>query len=176
MAPLPLNTGIRVFLLGGLIATAGSALDREAFVQRYCLGCHSASAHAGGFVLKGVSGDNPAERPGIWEKVIRRLGAGEMPPAAAPQPGNAEADAFSDELIDELDKAAQIEPYAGRPVIRRLNRTEYSNAIRDLLDLELPLADQLPPDGQAAGFDNIGDALSDVAATARDLPEGRSPP
>ena len=77
-----------------------------------------------------------------------------------PRPGKATLKAFTVGLIADLDAVAQKSPFAGRPVIRRLNRTEYTNAIRDLLAIELPLADQLPPDGQAAGFDNIGDALS----------------
>ncbi|MGH9667129.1 MAG: DUF1592 domain-containing protein, partial [Bryobacteraceae bacterium] len=63
-------------------------------------------------------------------------------------------------LIGDLDAAARKSPYAGRPVIRRLNRLEYANSIRDLLAIEVPVADELPPDGIAAGFDNIGDALS----------------
>ena len=160
MVSLHLQTGTRLFLLASLAVSAGWAIDRDVFLQRYCLGCHNTSAHVGGFVIEGVPTGAPSQRPDIWEKVVRRLGAGEMPPAAAPQPGKADADAFSDGLIDQLDEAARIEFYAGRPVIRRLNRTEYSNAIRDLLDIELPLSEQLPPDGQAAGFDNIGDALS----------------
>src|SRR5690606_1904300 len=67
---------------------------------------------------------------------------------------------FSASLIAELDAAARDNPYAGAPVLRRLNRTEYGNAVRDLLAVEFPFATELPPDGVAAGFDNIGDALS----------------
>jgi hypothetical protein len=83
-----------------------------------------------------------------------------MPPAGMPRPDHAAIDALIDELTAGLDAAARSNPYAGRPVIRRLNRKEYANVIRDLLALDLPLEDQLPQDGQAAGFDNIGDALS----------------
>lgn len=129
-------------------------------VQQYCVSCHSSAAAAGGLALEEVPLDNPAAHPQVWEAVVRRMRAGEMPPAGAPRPARHEVETFTDELVSELDAAAQRDPFVGRPVIRRLNRTEYQNAIRDLLDLQLPLAEQLPPDGQAGGFDNIGDALS----------------
>jgi hypothetical protein len=83
-----------------------------------------------------------------------------MPPAGLPHPDAASLSAFTAGLIRDLDAAARSAPYAGRPVIRRLNRLEYANAVRDLLAIELPVATELPPDGIAAGFDNIGDALS----------------
>jgi Protein of unknown function (DUF1587) len=83
-----------------------------------------------------------------------------MPPAGMPRPDTASLKAFTADLIKDLDAAARTRPYAGRPVIRRLNRLEYGNAIRDLLTIELPVAGELPPDGVAPGFDNIGDALS----------------
>ena len=137
-----------------------AAASRTAFVQQYCLGCHGNAAAAGGLALEGVPADEPAKYPEVWEKVARRVKAGEMPPAGVPRPERSAARAFAAGLTDALDAAAREHPYAGRPVIQRLNRKEYANAIRDLLAIELPLADQLPPDGQAAGFDNIGDALS----------------
>ena len=136
------------------------AADREALLKQYCLGCHANSIRSGGLTLEEVAAENPSAHPHIWEKVARKLADGEMPPAGAPRPGAAEMKSFSAALIAELDAAARREPYAGRGVIRRLNRMEYSNAIRDLLAINLPVAGQLPPDGQAAGFDNIGDALS----------------
>ncbi len=138
----------------------GAAASRDALLKRYCLGCHNHSSRSGGLSLEGVSARHPEAHPELWEKVARKLTAGEMPPAGMPRPGKATLKAFTVGLIADLDAVAQKSPFAGRPVIRRLNRTEYTNAIRDLLAIELPLADQLPPDGQAAGFDNIGDALS----------------
>ncbi len=134
--------------------------EREAFLNQNCLGCHSSSIRSGGLALEEIPTDNPSAHPHIWEKVARKLADGEMPPAGAPRPAEAELRSFSAALIADLDAAATLKPYAGREVIRRLNRMEYSNAIRDLLAINLPLAAQLPPDGQAAGFDNIGDALS----------------
>ncbi len=133
---------------------------REAFTSSYCMACHSQRAKSGGFVLEGVSHADPAARPDVWEKVAKKIRAGEMPPAGMPRPDPAAANAFVAGLTGEMDSAAKRAPYAGRPLIRRLNRTEYANAIRDLLDLDLPLDDELPQDQTAAGFDNIADALS----------------
>jgi hypothetical protein len=107
-----------------------------------------------------MSAADPSARPDVWEKVVRKLRAGEMPPAGMPSPDEAASQAFTAALTDEMDAAARRSPFAGRPVVRRLNRNEYSNAIRDLLAIELPVAAELPQDGVAAGFDNISDALS----------------
>ncbi|MDQ6699518.1 MAG: DUF1587 domain-containing protein, partial [Acidobacteriota bacterium] len=115
---------------------------------------------AGGLVLENSDAGYPAARAFVWEKVIRRMRAGEMPPAGVPRPDTASIKSFTDSLAGDLDAAAKRSPYAGRPVVRRLNRLEYANTIRDLLAIELPVAEELPRDGVAAGFDNIGDALS----------------
>ena len=111
-------------------------------------------------MLDNSGSEHPDSHPDVWEKVIRKLNAGEMPPAGMPRPDAVSLKAFSEALIHDLDAAAHKAPFAGRPVIRRLNRLEYAHAIRDLLAVDLPVADELPPDGVAAGFDNIGDALS----------------
>ncbi|MBI2687377.1 MAG: DUF1592 domain-containing protein [Acidobacteria bacterium] len=124
------------------------------------MACHSQRVKSGGFVLEGVPADQPSARPDVWEKVAKKIRSQEMPPAGMPRPDEASAKAFVNSLTVELDQAARRTPFAGRPVIRRLNRTEYTNAIRDLLDLELPLDGELPQDQVAAGFDNIADALS----------------
>jgi len=145
---------------GQEVKTEPAVASRDALLKQYCLSCHNHDERAGGLVLEGISTRNLSAHPEVWEKVARRLATEEMPPAGMPRPDEATVKAFTAGLITELDVAARRKPYAGRPVIRRLNRTEYSNAIRDLLAIELPLTDQLPPDGQTAGFDNIGDALS----------------
>ena len=137
-----------------------TAPQRKAFLEQYCLGCHSSSVQSGGLALDEVPTGNASSHPAVWEKVARKLSDGEMPPPGAPRPSRAELRSFSAALVADLDDAAKRRPYAGREVIRRLNRIEYGNAIRDLLAINLPVANELPPDGQAAGFDNIGDALS----------------
>ena len=151
---------IAVFLLALPPVLAGAEQSRDAFLTQYCLACHSGGSPAGGLALAEVDSANPAGRPAVWERVIRKLAAKEMPPAGAPHPGEAAIETFRQGFIKELDAAASHEPYAGRTAIRRLNRTEYANAIRDILALEVSVADRLPPDGQAVGFDNIADALS----------------
>ena len=117
----------------------GKADQRDALVKQYCLPCHDTETQSGGLALEAVSTQNPAEHPDIWERVIRRLAAGEMPPRGLPRPDADAARAFSGALEAELDAAARRRPYAGRGVIRRLNRTEYANAVADLLAVRLPL-------------------------------------
>lgn len=151
---------IAAFLLVSPTGLGQVQQDRDALLSQYCVGCHSGESPAGGLALAEVDSANPPGRPDVWERVIRKLVAREMPPAGMPHPGEAAIDTFRTGLIDELDAAAARAPFAGRTVIRRLNRTEYANAIRDILALEVPVANRLPPDGQAAGFDNIADALS----------------
>jgi len=145
----------------GTAATPQSPqITRKAFLDRYCVSCHNQKSNIAGFVLENRGPEHPDSHPELWEKVIRKLNAGEMPPAGMPHPDALSLKAFSESLIHDLDASARKEPFAGRPVIRRLNRLEYAHAIRDLLAVDLPVADELPPDGVAAGFDNIGDALS----------------
>ena len=95
-----------------------------------------------------------------WEKVIRKVRAGMMPPPNAPRPPAAQLDAFAGFLETSLDRAAAAKPRPGRTAIHRLNRAEYANAIRDLLALEVDSAALLPPDDESSGFDNIADVLT----------------
>jgi hypothetical protein len=149
-----------VIALAAPLLLAAEGVNREAVLAKYCVGCHNARAKSGGLVLEGLSAADPAAQPDVWEKVVRKVKVGEMPPAGLPTPGKSSLKAFATELERELDAAAQRTPYAGQPVVRRLNRTEYANAIGDLLSIELPVAAELPQDGIAAGFDNIADALA----------------
>jgi hypothetical protein len=141
-------------------AADSSPAARQAFLDRYCAACHNQKTRTAGLALENSEPSQPSAHPEVWEKVIRKLQTGDMPPAWLPRPDTALLTAFTGGVIHDLDDAAREAPYAGRPVIRRLNRLEYANAIRDLLAIELPVASELPPDGIAAGFDNIGDALS----------------
>ena len=147
-------------LLAAPLLAATEPVNREALLTQYCVQCHSGKVKSGGLVLEGISATDPSAHPEIWEKVVRKLRAGEMPPPKLPRPDAAVVRAFTSGLTSDLDAAARRKPYAGRPLIRRLNRTEYANAVRDLLAIELPIAAELPQDGVAAGFDNIADALS----------------
>ncbi len=96
----------------------------------------------------------------IWEKVVRKIRSGAMPPAGAARPDKATYESFAGWLETALDRAADVRPNPGRPVVRRLNRLEYTNAIRDLLALEVDGRALLPTDESGYGFDNIGDVLA----------------
>ncbi len=103
----------------------------------------------------GRVGDNPA----VWEKVLRKVHTGAMPPAGMPRPDEATASRFVSSLETALDGAAAARPDPGRPAIHRLNRDEYANAIRDLLALEVDTHVLLPGDDSGYGFDNTADSL-----------------
>src|SRR5262249_50245260 len=96
-----------------------------------------------------------------WEKVIRKLRTGAMPPAGLPRPSDADKNTFASYVENQIDRSAEGKPNAGRPVaVHRLNRAEYTNAIRDLLALDTDAESLFPPDKSGYGFDNVGDVLS----------------
>jgi hypothetical protein len=135
----------------------------NATVKQYCAGCHNervkSDATATGVVLDGTDVARAAEHPEMWEKVVRRLRTGSMPPAGMPRPDPATTRALLSNLEGTLDRAAAAKPNPGRPAVHRLNRAEYANAIRDLLALEVDTSQLLPPDDSADGFDNNADLL-----------------
>jgi hypothetical protein len=130
-----------------------------AFVKQYCAGCHNERLKSGTFSLDGLSPGAVDGHADAWEKVVRKLRTGMMPPATAPQPAPAARAAFVASLETALDRAAARRPDPGIPALHRLNRTEYANAVRDLVALDVDVAALLPPDDAAAGFDNIADVL-----------------
>src|SRR5678816_2885603 len=143
-------------------ASPQTGSSQRAFLERYCLTCHTETAREKGLVpiaLDRLDLGRISEDAEVWEKVARRVVAGVMPPPSAPRPEAHVSREFTSWLTSELDRAAQSHPNPGRPLLHRLNRTEYANAIRDLLDLEIDSASLLPPDDSAYGFDNIADAL-----------------
>jgi hypothetical protein len=115
---------------------------------------------AGGLVLTGLDVTRAGDDAPIWEKVLRAVKTGQMPPPGLPRPNAAAADAFTKELAAALDRAALAKPNPGAPMPHRLNRMEYSNAIRDLLALDTQPGLQLPVDESGFGFDNMADLLS----------------
>ena len=130
-----------------------------ALLTQYCVTCHNARAKAGGLTLDPAELTQIDRHAEIWEKVIRKLQTGMMPPSGAPRPERPAIDGFVAALQAQIDRAAAAKPFAGTPALHRLNRAEYSNAIRDLLALDVDAASLLPPDDSAAGFDNIADVL-----------------
>jgi mono/diheme cytochrome c family protein len=141
---------------------AGAASPSAALFKQYCVGCHN-DRMKGNFGNLSLDNIDPADVSGhveTFEKVVRKLRKGLMPPEGRPRPDAATLDAFTTSLETALDRAAEQQPNPGRVVSRRLNRTEYVNAIHDLLGLEVNGAELLPSDMAGFGFDNNADVLS----------------
>lgn len=125
-------------------------------IDRYCVTCHNQRLVTAGLTLDDADVANPGEGPEIWEKVVRKLRTGMMPPPNMPQPSMEDRRALLSWLETPLDTTAAAKPNPGRTeTLRRLNRTEYQNAIRDLLSVDIDAASLLPPDESGYGFDNV---------------------
>ena len=124
--------------------------------RTYCQTCHNDRLKTGGLSLEGLTLDRDAE---TWEKVIRKVRSGMMPPAGAKRPERAVLDAFAGSIETTIDRAAAANPNPGRAPLHRMNRVEYENAIRDLLALDVDSSTLLPADDSSRGFDNIADVL-----------------
>jgi hypothetical protein len=136
-------------------------IDRQrALLDKYCVGCHNDRVKTANLSLQGLDLSKVGDHAELWEKVIRKLRAGVMPPPDLPRPPLPEYDALRDWLEGEIDRAAAKTPQPGTVVLHRLNRTEYANAIRDLLDLRIDATVLLPADDAANGFDNIAGSLT----------------
>jgi mono/diheme cytochrome c family protein len=142
-----------------LPTSIASASDARAVVARYCASCHSARVRTAGLVLDSLDTEQIASNAEIWEKVTRKLRVGAMPPVGVPRPDAAITNGLASWLEEALDRAAAEKLRPGRPALHRLNRAEYANAIRDLLDLEVDASTLLPLDDSSGGFDNNADAL-----------------
>jgi hypothetical protein len=133
-----------------------AASSHRGTVDRYCVTCHNQRLATADLKLDQVDIANPGEAAEIWEKVVRKLRTGMMPPPNMPQPSMEDRRALLSWLEASLDKAAAAKPNPGRTeTLRRLNRTEYQNAIRDLLSVDIDAASLLPADESGHGFDNV---------------------
>jgi cytochrome c553 len=128
-------------------------------LETYCMECHSYDEYRGGIALEGLSPDAVQANPALFEQVLRKLKIRAMPPRSQPQPAPQDRAQLIAALESTLDAAAAASPYAGTTSIHRLNRAEYANAIRDLLGVDVDLAELLPSDGGDYGFDNIAELL-----------------
>jgi mono/diheme cytochrome c family protein len=138
-----------------------AAIGRQkALIDQYCVTCHSARVKTANFSLEGADLGAVGDHAEMWEKVVRKLRAGVMPPPDLPRPALGEYEGLRDFLEAELDRHAAGHRNPGAVVLHRLNRTEYANVIRDLLDLDVDVASLLPPDDGAHGFDNIAGSLT----------------
>jgi hypothetical protein len=140
-------------------STEQLAASTKAAIDKYCTDCHNDAERTGDLSLEHVSMQDVANHPEIWEEVAHKLRGRMMPPADALIPDAATTDSVVAYVESQLDRAAIEHPNPGLKSLHRLNRTEYGNAVRDLLALEINPAALLPNDSEAYGFDNIADVL-----------------
>jgi len=143
-------------------SAVGDVSPAKAVVETYCLTCHNQRLKTAGLVLEGVDASHPSANPELWERVIAKLRAGAMPPPGLPRPDAKTYQTTAAWLENDIDRAWLARPAPGRiAAVQRLNRTEYNNAIRDLLSLDLDVRSLLPGDDTADGsFDNVADVLN----------------
>jgi hypothetical protein len=143
-------------------APAPDTATYRAWLNKNCVGCHNNRTKTPSedpVNLESASLDDVVASAATWERVLRKLGARAMPPQGVPHPGEGEYVAFTNWLSGSLDRGWEGKSTPGRYVVHRLNRTEYGNAIRDLLALDVDVTELLPSDGANFGFDNIADSL-----------------
>ncbi|HEY6362865.1 MAG TPA: DUF1587 domain-containing protein, partial [Vicinamibacterales bacterium] len=138
---------------------SAAATAHRATLDKYCVTCHSGATPLAGLRLDNVDTANLETNGATWEKLARKLRNREMPPAGMPRPDAATYDAIVRYIETGRDRLAETRPNPGRRTVHRLNRTEYGNAVRDLLALEIDVAEMLPADDIGYGFDNIADVL-----------------
>ena len=160
-----------IFVGGGCVGIGGSQTrpgstppPHDAVIKRYCIGCHNSKIKQSELSLENLQVHNAGSNPQVWEKVVRKLRGRYMPPAGLPRPDEKTYQALVSTLESSLDTAAAAKPNPGRTdTFRRLNRTEYQNAIRDLLAIDIDVSSLLPSDESSHGFDNI--TVGDLSPT-----------
>ena len=154
-------TGSEVLLAGGAGSQRSSQTEAQrALLDRYCVTCHNSRRQTAGLALDELDLSNVGQAAPLWERVVQKLRGGMMPPAGRPRPEPSAYDGFRRWLETELDRSAMLIPDPGRVPTHRLNRAEYTNAVRDLLGLELDGQTLLPADDTGHGFDNLAGTLA----------------
>jgi hypothetical protein len=143
----------------GAVSASPDAATHRAVLDRYCVTCHNQQTKTSDLALDRVDVARPGANAQVWEDVVRKLRTRSMPPQGMPRPDEATYTALTSWLETGLDRAGAAAPNPGRSLIRRLNRNEYANAVRDLLALDVDVSSLLPPDDSAFGFDNVSDML-----------------
>lgn len=146
-------------VLSGIAAAETPAPAPDAFLKQYCFTCHNDKLRTAGLSLEKLDLTRPDQSPEVWEKAIRKLRIGIMPPQGARQPDATARKAMISALEAARDQSAAASPNPGHSLLHRLNRTEYAAAIEDLLGLRVDVASLLPPDDSAFGFDNNANVL-----------------
>src|SRR5256712_823813 len=143
------------------VASTATVVAQRALLDQYCVTCHNDKTKRANLTLEKLDLTTVGDNPELWEKVIRKLRAGVMPPPGMRRPALNDYEGLRDWLENEIDrKAATRAVNPGFVVLHRLNRTEYANVIHDLLDIEIDPAKFLPPDDSARGFDNVAGSLT----------------
>jgi hypothetical protein len=155
--PAPAGPALRSSLAQGSASEGGT---ESAFLTQYCFGCHNQRAKIAGLALDTLDLAKAGSDAETWEKVVKKIRTGMMPPSGARRPERAALDGFAAQLEARLDKAVDPNAALVTPALHRLNRTEYANAIRDLLGLDVDVNVLLPADGSSQGFDNLAEALA----------------
>jgi cytochrome c5 len=141
-------------------ANSGTPADaNKALVNRYCVTCHNSKTKIANLTFDTMDLAHPEKNAVVWERAIRKLRGGMMPPPGMPKPPLEAVNGFATYLEDSLDKASAANLNPGSVRIHRLNRAEYSNALRDIFGIEVDAAPLLPNDDISDGFDNIANAL-----------------
>jgi cytochrome c551/c552 len=146
-----------ILVIGAVAVMSGQ--EPQALLDQYCVTCHNAKLKTGGLALDKLDLQHVDANAESWEKVVRKLRAGLMPPAGALRPDRRALDGLAGAVEGALDHAAAANPNPGRTPLHRMNRGEYANAIRDLLAVDVDAATLLPADDSSNGFDNIADVL-----------------
>jgi hypothetical protein len=137
-------------------------VDGTDVLNQYCVSCHNFDDYSGGFEIEGQGPTDIANHPELAEKIIKRLRSGLMPPAGQPRPNQETLLAVAEQVADAVDNNSQL--HIPAPGLHRLNRTEYSNVIQDILGLKIDASKFLPPDDSSHGFDNMADSLTSSPA------------
>jgi mono/diheme cytochrome c family protein len=140
-------------------ATQTNPAPQSALLDKYCVTCHNDKLRTGGLSLQNANLNDVPKNAETWEKVIRKVHVGAMPPQGLPRPDKAALEGLTTLLETSLDSAAAANPNPGRATMHRLNRAEYANAVHDLLGLDIDATALLPADDESSGFDNIADVL-----------------
>jgi hypothetical protein len=141
-------------------APATAALQQRALLDQYCIGCHNERLKTGGLALDALDLTKVGDHAEVWEKVVRKLRGGLMPPPSRPRPEPSAQDGFVISVENAIDRAAALTPNPGRTeTFHRLNRAEYQNAVKDVLGIDVDVASLLPGDSASYGFDNMAGAL-----------------